>query len=166
MLPPLPRLVLVVRNGPLANQRLEIAGEVVLGREGDLELGDDEVSRRHARLRTVGGEVEVEDLGSLNGTFVNGRRIASATRLHAGDLVVLGDTTLAVEGAGETVAAPTPLPPMSAAAGPPLAPFAAFEPPPVRRRRGPASRSLPAAAITFAVVISTAIALVVYFAAR
>ncbi len=159
---PSPRLVVVVRDGALAGQRVEVAGEVVLGREGDLRLPDEEVSRRHAALRTIESQLEVEDLGSLNGTFVNGVRITAAVRLRAGDVVALGDTTLAVEGARDTVAALTPAPPPQAA----LAPFAAYEPTPVRRRRGPASRSLPAAASTFAVVIATAVALVVYFAAR
>ena len=61
---------LVVTSGPAAGQRLEITGEIVIGREGDLDVKDEEVSRRHAAIRPGAQGIEIEDLGSTNGTVV------------------------------------------------------------------------------------------------
>jgi pSer/pThr/pTyr-binding forkhead associated (FHA) protein len=62
--------------------------QIVAGRsaECDLVLGIDEVSRRHACFERVGDRFEVCDLGSVNGTFVNGRRVERQV-LHVGDVV-------------------------------------------------------------------------------
>ena len=62
--------------------------QIVAGRaaECDVVLGIDEVSRRHARFERLGDRFEVCDLGSVNGTFVNGRRI-EREELHVGDVV-------------------------------------------------------------------------------
>ena len=64
---------------------------VVIGRghEADVRIADASVSRRHAEVRYDGARVLVEDLGSTNGTSVNGERIARAT-LVPGDRVTLG----------------------------------------------------------------------------
>src|SRR4051812_18819401 len=80
-----------VVSGGGAGTGLALDGALVIGREGDgpgrLE-GDDLLSRRHARLsRGADGRVLVEDLGSSNGTFVNGERIAGARAVSAGDVV-------------------------------------------------------------------------------
>ena len=68
-----------------------IAGSVTLGRSSACELvfADDTVSRRHAELRVQDGRWMLRDLGSSNGTFVNGRRVMEA-EVAAGDEVVLG----------------------------------------------------------------------------
>jgi FHA domain len=62
-------------------------GEHVLGRDPALDLCVDSssVSRRHARLRIVGREAVLEDLGSKNGTFVNGKRLTTAVWLSDRD---------------------------------------------------------------------------------
>ncbi len=66
-----------------------------LGRECDgIILGDPQVSRRHATLGLSGDRVLVEDLGSTNGTFLDGQRIAAPVSLEAGSQVRLGDTTV------------------------------------------------------------------------
>jgi len=72
---------------------------LVIGRGSDaqLVLSDPEVSRRHARLETQNGTVFVRDLGSSNGTFLNGRRLSSAIELREGDEVDVGTTRLVVE---------------------------------------------------------------------
>jgi hypothetical protein len=58
----------------------------------DVVIGDAEVSRQHARVtRTPGGYV-LEDLGSTNGTFVNGERLTTPRVLNPGDLIALGET--------------------------------------------------------------------------
>jgi pSer/pThr/pTyr-binding forkhead associated (FHA) protein len=91
----------VVKTGSLAGRRITIDEEVTLGREGtDLVFEDDgEVSRRHAVVRSLSGRVEIEDLGSTNGTFVNERRIAGPTTLSSDDTVRIGQTILEVEAA-------------------------------------------------------------------
>jgi FHA domain len=104
---------LVVKTGALAGRRVTVDKEVTLGREDtDLVFEDDgEVSRRHAAFRPAGGRVEVEDLGSTNGTFVNDNRITGPTALSSGDKVRIGQTTLEVEaapGAADTVVSGIP----------------------------------------------------------
>ena len=74
--PPAATLALVVKDGPLAGRRFDVAGELSIGREGaDITIDDGEVSRRHARVRAVGDGLEVVDEGSVNGTYVNGARV-------------------------------------------------------------------------------------------
>lgn len=75
-----------------------IAGSMTVGRgDGvDLSLADPEVSRRHAAIRVEGTTVVVEDLGSANGTRVNGEPIDTATRVESGGLIDLGKTRLQV----------------------------------------------------------------------
>jgi hypothetical protein len=73
--------------------------EVTVGRGGGCALvlnEDTYVSQLHARLFQQNGEGYVEDLGSTNGTFVNGRQINSATRLKRGDQVQFGQTVAEV----------------------------------------------------------------------
>lgn len=73
-------------------------GETIIGRgeECTLRIDSAKVSRRHARIIAAGREVGIEDLGSKNGTFLNGRRLASAERvpLHEGDEILIGATLL------------------------------------------------------------------------
>ncbi|NIV39075.1 MAG: FHA domain-containing protein, partial [Anaerolineae bacterium] len=57
------------------------------------------VSRRHARLECSGGRCAVEDLGSANGLFVNGRRVSHAV-LNPGDRIRIGDVDLTFQAAG------------------------------------------------------------------
>jgi pSer/pThr/pTyr-binding forkhead associated (FHA) protein len=61
--------------------------EFLIGRgpDCDLRLGSSEISRHHCLLRVRGGEVTVTDLGSSNGTYLNGMRIRSQAALHSGD---------------------------------------------------------------------------------
>jgi pSer/pThr/pTyr-binding forkhead associated (FHA) protein len=86
---------LIERTGPNPGMVFDLTKDViVLGRDVgvDVVLGDSEVSREHARLtRTPGGYV-LEDLGSTNGTFVNGQRLMAPRVLNPGDLVGLGET--------------------------------------------------------------------------
>ena len=71
--------------------------EIVVGRSSDLEmvLVEDMVSRKHARIFWETDQVEIEDLGSTNGTFVNGEKIKRAT-LKEGDRVLIGTSILKV----------------------------------------------------------------------
>jgi pSer/pThr/pTyr-binding forkhead associated (FHA) protein len=73
-------------------------GEHVAGRDADCSLVVDgtTVSRRHARLTVSNGAAMIEDLGSTNGTHVNGARISTPTRLAPGDEFALGSEKLRV----------------------------------------------------------------------
>ncbi|SRR6266540_2557506 len=83
-----------------------VEGETVLGRGPDCAvwIDDESVSRRHARIRIDGVTAQLEDLGSRNGTFVNGRHVESA-ELADGDEIRLGSVNLTLRvllGAGTT----------------------------------------------------------------
>ncbi|MEA2310011.1 MAG: hypothetical protein QOI65_2297 [Thermoleophilaceae bacterium] len=95
-------IALRVTDGPAAGSVLTVADEeLLIGRQapGAGKLGNDiEISRRHARVsRESTGDFLIEDLGSTNGTYVNGERIAGAHVLQAGDELEMGDTKLTVE---------------------------------------------------------------------
>ena len=78
------------------------AQALTVGRSGtnDLELrGDQYASAQHARIEPRGADVWVEDDGSTNGTYVNGRRIEAPQRLAPGDVVRIGETELRYEAA-------------------------------------------------------------------
>jgi len=85
---------LVVRSGGgRAGEHFSPQAErTTIGRspDNDIFLDDVTVSRKHAVLVQSDGEFRIEDLGSLNGTFVNRRRIDSAARLQSGDEVQIG----------------------------------------------------------------------------
>ena len=70
--------------------------EITLGRDpsADIVIDSPGVSRRHARLFQQGGAHLLEDLGSSNGTFVNGRRISGPTRLQSGDKAAFGQSVV------------------------------------------------------------------------
>ncbi|MBS1717305.1 MAG: FHA domain-containing protein [Armatimonadetes bacterium] len=77
------------------------AGENVLGREDGLAIslvGESSVSRRHAALIVQGSQVTVRDLGSTNGTFVNGQKVTADIVLHLGDRVQFGAVAMRLEG--------------------------------------------------------------------
>ncbi len=73
------------------------AKEIVVGRSSDLEmvLVEDMVSRRHARIYWENEQIQIEDLGSTNGTFVNGEKVRRAN-LKEGDRVLIGTSILKV----------------------------------------------------------------------
>ena len=96
-------LVVAVVDGPGAGREVPLAGALVIGRDpsAGLALVDDaQVSRRHTRLTPDGDRAVVEDLGSRNGTFVNGALVGEPTPLGDGDRVVVGSTVLELRRAG------------------------------------------------------------------
>ena len=88
------RAVLVVFSGQLAGEG-PVGEQVVVGRDpgaADIVLDQDgDVSRRHARFSPAGAGLTVEDLGSTNGTFVNGHRLDYAGSLNTGRSCRVGD---------------------------------------------------------------------------
>ncbi len=91
-------MYLTLRSGPGAPRRIEVTGErFVVGRDRDcdLVLADHEASRRHAAFSpSPTGGLVLEDLDSLNGTFVDGRRIQIPVSLRGGEEIRVGDTVL------------------------------------------------------------------------
>jgi len=116
----------IMRTGPTPGKIFElITNEIYIGREvtNDVVIDEAEVSRKHARLVMQAGGYLLEDLGSTNGTFVNGQRLMGPHVLRPGELVMLGETvSLAFEAGYDPdatmVASPSQLDP------------AAFQPPP------------------------------------
>ncbi len=86
---------LVVLVGHASGRRYVVGTEIELGRgaESPIELLDDGVSRRHARVRRTEDGYAIEDLGSRNGTFVNGERVSVAP-LSFGDKIAVGSRTV------------------------------------------------------------------------
>lgn len=90
---------LTMRSGPTPGKTYPIEGEeLLLGRDlaNEIAISDPEVSRRHARFFMQDENVMVEDLGSTNGTFLNGERISSPQQLRAGDVITLGESIVLV----------------------------------------------------------------------
>jgi pSer/pThr/pTyr-binding forkhead associated (FHA) protein len=144
---------ILVTGGPAAGRSVPVLGDVVIGREArEFPLNDPELSRTHAVIRLAGEALEIQDLGSLNGTWVNGTRITSVVPLHPGDIIRIGQTTLEVAGARPTRSAPE------------LHPFVDTGRP--TAWHAPASRRLSVTVFSLATVFATAAALVLYFALR
>ena len=96
-----PPLRLRVLGGPglPTGRTIDIGATTIIGREDNVGIrldGDEFASGQHARIDPRPDGVWVEDLGSTNGTFVNGERI-TAQRLEAGDVVRVGQTELRLD---------------------------------------------------------------------
>jgi diguanylate cyclase (GGDEF)-like protein len=89
-----PRFVVVAGEG--VGQTYPIVDGAVVGRaaEAAIRIPSDDVSRGHARLAVEGARVQLEDLGSMNGTLVNGEPAVGKVELHEGDKVQVGTTIL------------------------------------------------------------------------
>lgn len=90
---------LLVFNGTSSSMyQLPPAGRIIIGRAetADLRIDEASVSRQHAEVVIDGDAITIADLGSSNGTFVNGAKIAAPTELHAGDAITIHKTTLVV----------------------------------------------------------------------
>ena len=142
-----------IKAGPNAGQQHDIEGTTVVGRDPDsatLVIDDAEASRRHASLTPGGDGVVVEDLGSTNGTFVNGERVEGTRNAGAGDEIRIGNTVIEVQSTIEAtrmsdvpepsdpdvtaIGSPVPdasVPGPSGAGAPTAEPPAAPEPPPL-----------------------------------
>jgi pSer/pThr/pTyr-binding forkhead associated (FHA) protein len=87
-----------VEEAPIAGLERPAHPGTTIGRaDCEIELNDPDVSRRHAAVRQVDAGLALEDLGSTNGTWVNGLRIEGIVELSAGDEVRLGNTIWRLE---------------------------------------------------------------------
>jgi predicted component of type VI protein secretion system len=86
---------LVMRSGPTAGKAYPLeTPEVSIGRDtsNTISINDGEVSRKHAKMTLQGSAYVMQDLGSTNGTFVNGTRLSGPVALKPGDTVSFGET--------------------------------------------------------------------------
>lgn len=116
---------LVIRQGPQAGMSFPLsANQTVMGREEglDIVLQDPEASRRHARVVWQGGQYFIEDMGSTNGTFVNGVQITTPQLLNPGDSVGIGQTALVFQMADRPTSTPQYQPSAQQGAPSPAAP--------------------------------------------
>ena len=127
---------LIMRSGPTPGAAYTLEGEqITIGRDSTngITINDAEISRRHARLTFQGGKYILEDLGSTNGTFVNGQRLAGPRVLKTGEVVSFGEQIVLVFEAttfdpGATVVSPraAAVPSISRPAMPPPPPPAEY----------------------------------------
>ena len=92
-----PALYLVIVEGAEPGERIPLGEEpIVIGREApaDLLLPDPLVSRRHCRVSLMGDEAFVFDLGSTNGTYIDGKLVMGSTPLPKGAHLEIGDHIL------------------------------------------------------------------------
>jgi hypothetical protein len=135
---------LTVITGPEAGKSLQLGDDaIIIGREdADLVIPDPQLSRRHAAISASGAGVVIQDLGSANGVFVDGRRISEPTRLDAGAAVRLGASELVIDPRAEDVGPATAVP----------------AEPKRSARRGPRSRRRPLPVLVLAILVSAAAA--------
>jgi class 3 adenylate cyclase len=102
--------LLALLDGAEGGRRIPVAGRLTLGRGDDagLVVDDPEMSRAHAVVDVTATGLEIQDLGSLNGTWVNGERISGPTLLGPGDVVRVGATRIEVLSVGGSGAASVP----------------------------------------------------------
>jgi predicted component of type VI protein secretion system len=110
---------LIMRSGPTPEKVFELTQPVTfIGREfsNEIVINDAEISRRHARLTAQTGGFVLDDMGSTNGTFVNGQRLLGPHLLRPGELITFGEkVSLSFEmqqfDPNATVVSPVNLPP-------------------------------------------------------
>jgi pSer/pThr/pTyr-binding forkhead associated (FHA) protein len=121
---------LLMSQGPEPDRTFALDQDyLTLGRDpsNDIVISDPQVSRQHARIMRQGDLVTIEDMGSTNGTFVNGVRLTDPHTLADGNVISLGDTVrLVYHGADVAVTEVLDERPAAPSAAP------TYEPPPAR----------------------------------
>jgi len=125
---------LTMRSGPNPGTVYALDGDLItIGRDSSNEItvNDAEVSRRHSRLSFQGGKYVLEDMGSTNGTFVNGQRLTGPRVLKSGEVISLGEQIVFVYEAvdsdpGATMVSPRKVPEARPISAPPPPPPQAF----------------------------------------
>ena len=123
---------LTMRSGPNPGTVYALdSDQLSIGRDSSNEIAvnDAEVSRRHARLTFQGGKYVLEDMGSTNGTFVNGQRLTGPRVLKSGEVISLGEQIVFVYEAvdsdpGATMVSPRSVPEAQPVSAPPPPPQA------------------------------------------
>lgn len=90
---------LVMKSAPYLDKEFPLVkDETIIGRDttSEIVISDAEISRRHARIYLLGDSYMLEDLGSTNGTFVNGQRLAGPHALLPGETIRFGENIMLV----------------------------------------------------------------------
>jgi hypothetical protein len=103
---------LVIVEGADSGREFDLGGAIIVGRDesAGIVIADAEASRKHASLTTEGASLTVEDLGSTNGTFVNGERLSAARTVGEGDRVRVGTTVFEVRALTQATRVGTAIP--------------------------------------------------------
>jgi FHA domain len=123
----------VMRSGPTPGATYSLEGDqIVIGRDSSngVVINDAEISRKHSRLTFQGGKYVLEDLGSTNGTFVNGQRLAGPVVLKSGDVVSFGEQIVLMYDALSVDAGATVISSRKSSSAPVVPPSAQVMPPP------------------------------------
>lgn len=144
-----PPFRLVVQTGPNPGRDFPLQkSEQFIGRDlnNDIVINDAEVSRRHARIFLQGTSYVIEDLGSTNGTYINGQRLMGPYVLRPGEIITLGEKiNLVFEATSFSEPTVQPAAPIRAAQPPlvqaqPITP----PPPPIQQPAPPPASAAPA----------------------
>lgn len=110
----MPELILEIVEGHDAGRQAQLADSVEIGRDAstNLSLDDDQASRRHARVSAQGDLAVVEDLGSTNGTYVNGQPIEGPRAVRPGDRIRVGLTVIELRTAQDVQRQPSAVQPV------------------------------------------------------
>jgi pSer/pThr/pTyr-binding forkhead associated (FHA) protein len=102
-------LILEIVEGEDAGRQTPLEGSIEIGRDAStgLALDDDQASRRHARVSAQGEQAMVEDLGSTNGTYLNGQPIEGRRTLRPGDRLRVGLTVFELRTAADVQRQPS-----------------------------------------------------------
>jgi FHA domain len=167
---------LFMRQGPRVGQAFDLIKPVVIiGREAgnDVVIEDAQVSRHHAKLTQQGASYIIEDLGSTNGTFIDGHRVMTPTLLNIGAKLGFGDTVVLEVQPGTVGEQPQPMmppsPPPPAYSPPPayVAPSPAYgaPPPPPVEKKGPSCWVWGCGCLAALVVLAIVAGVLLYFVA-
>jgi hypothetical protein len=109
MVPSVADFTLEIVEGPNAGLQVPLDRPVSIGRDPGVELvlQDDLVSRHHARITPSRGGATLEDLGSTNGTFVNGNEVHAPTFTSAGDQILVGVSVIQLRSAQQVADRPS-----------------------------------------------------------
>ena len=107
-------LILEIVEGEEAGRQTQLDGAVEIGRDAstNLALDDEQASRRHARVSAQGDLAIVEDLGSTNGTYVNGQPIEGPRAVRPGDKIRVGLTVIELRTAQDVQRQPSAVQPI------------------------------------------------------
>lgn len=147
----MPELILEIVEGDEAGRQAALTGPIEIGRDASssFALQDDQMSRRHARVSAQGDLALVEDLGSTNGTYVNGQQIEGPRAVRPGDQIRVGLTVLELRTAQDVQSQPSavlPVPQVTALSQGILEPAPDAPEPAAAAAPGPAAAAEPGSA--------------------